>query len=167
MPSADPNLNQQPTLQPEQRLTQQTQSMSEYKQRMANLKAQSSESITKFKESVNKGIDDGKADPVFEGVYKFLSDALCAPYDILSYMLINIVNLSSKDKLIFSNTGTVIALGLAVIYVIEFLLTAQVESLISVLACIASMILVRSFKGFDIQASINLDELLDEDDLYL
>lgn len=189
MPSANPNMSaQQPGPQPQQPSPPQPQSqpsapqspkpqqappqgsnqvMTDYKQRMSQLKAQSADSVNKFKESVNKGIDEGKADPIFEAVYKFLSDVLCAPYDILSYMLINIVNLPHKDKHTFANTGTVIALVLAGIYVVEFLLTKQFESLMSVLACVASMILVRSFKGFDIQASINLDELLDEDDLYL
>lgn len=153
--------------QPQAQQPQQGQVMADYKQRMSNLRNQGSESVNKFKESVNKGIDDGKADPIFNAVYKLLSDLLCAPYDILSYMLINIVNLPAKDKQTFANTGTIIAASLAGIYIVEFLLTKQVESLMSILACIASMILVRSFKGFDVRASINLDELLREEDLYL
>lgn len=137
-----------------------------YKERMGQIKAQQQKAIADFKASVISGIDEGKADPVAQGVYQVLYDSLCAPYDFLNYAIVTFMSLTPEARKKFVHTGWSISGIFMALFIVGFFMSGNTRYLVSVIACLIAFLVLYSIQDLKLSADINLDELVHED-LYL
>lgn len=137
-----------------------------YKERIGQIKAQQQKAFADFKTSVITGIDEGKADPVAEGVYKVLYDLLCAPYDFLNYAIVTFMSLTPDARKKFVHTGWCISGIFMALFIVGFVMSGNTRYLVSVIACLIAFLVLYSIQDLKLSADINLDELVHED-LYL
>ncbi len=140
---------------------------SNYKERMNQIKENQQKAFDDLKSNVVKGIEEGQADQIADTVYDILYTVLCAPYDLLNYAVITFMSLTQDARVKFIRTGWVISGILGAVFLLGFVLTLDLKYIISTVSCSVAALLLYAVRDLQLAASINLDELVQEDDLYL
>ncbi len=144
-----------------------SQYSTDYKERLNQIKSSQQKALNDLKSNVVNGIENGQADQVAETVGDILYTVLCAPYDLLNYAVITFMSLTTEARTKFVQTGWLISGILGALFLLGFVLTLDLKYIIDLVSCAVAALVLYMVRDLQLSASINLDELVQEDDLYL
>ena len=138
-----------------------------YRERVIQIRQQGTKAMFEAKDTLVKGIDEGKADPVFQQVYSMLRSVLLAPYDQLNFSILSLGNMSDTVRQKYITVLQVFSAILLLIYFVDYILTRNISSIFGIAGCIGAFIFSFFIPRLKFEMGSHMDSYIYEEDLYL
>lgn len=138
-----------------------------YRERVIQIRQQGTKAMLDAKDTLVRGIDEGKADPIFQQVYSMLKSVLLAPYDQLNFSILSLGNMSDTVRRKYITVLQIFSAILLLIYFVDYILTRNISSIFGIAGCIGAFIFSFFIPRLKFEMGSHMDSYIYEEDLYL